>query len=293
MRKSTRILAPVLASGVVFGVSGFSAHAATVTVEPGDTLWSIAQAERVSVSDLQAINNGLDPYNLQPGTMINLNEQSDSTGSHTVQEGETFYSIASQYEGVSAQQLMEKNSDLDPYNLQPGTTVLIENDSESARETADQVVTHLQSQDMEAVSSYIHPDDGVRFSPYAFVDQENDQVFSSEEVENLWHDETEYLWGNYDGSGHPIEYTFSEYYEEFVYNRDYAHAEEVAVDERQGPGNTIDNTGDVYPDATVVEYHFPSSGEYQGMDWDSLRLAMVQENGEWYVVGIINDEWTI
>jgi hypothetical protein len=29
------------------------------------------------------------------------------------------------------------------------------------------------------------------------------------------------------------------------------------------------------------------------MDWESLRLVFVQEDGAWWLVGIVHDEWTI
>jgi hypothetical protein len=29
------------------------------------------------------------------------------------------------------------------------------------------------------------------------------------------------------------------------------------------------------------------------MDWVSLRLVFVQEGGQWYLVVLVNDRWTI
>jgi len=43
-----------------------------------------------------------------------------------------------------------------------------------------------------------------------------------------------------------------------------------------------------------VEYHFPGiDPQYGGLDWRSLRLVFQQSGGEWYLVGIIHDQWTI
>ncbi|WP_018922760.1 hypothetical protein [Salsuginibacillus kocurii] len=41
----------------------------------------------------------------------------------------------------------------------------------------------------------------------------------------------------------------------------------------------------------MVEYHFPA--DEGDLNWGSLRIVLEQEAGEWHVVGIINDEWTI
>ncbi|MFC0559365.1 hypothetical protein [Halalkalibacter alkalisediminis] len=160
-------------------------------------------------------------------------------------------------------------------------------------ETADTIVHLLKDHDMKGVADFIHPTDGVRFSPYGYIDVDNDQVFSAEEVKNLWEDETVYHWGSLDGTGEPIDKTFPEYYERFVYDEDYANAEETAVDERLGHGNTLDNTKEVYPSASVVEFHFSGFEEqYEGMDWRSLRLVLKEEDDKWYLVSIIHDEWT-
>ncbi|SDI29451.1 S-layer homology domain-containing protein [Alteribacillus bidgolensis] len=168
------------------------------------------------------------------------------------------------------------------------------NEEAEAKAAADDVIGALKNKNSERFASFVHPDKGVRFSPYAYVDPENDQHFSAEETEGLFEEDTEYLWGHYDGSGHPIEQDFSSYYEEFIYDRNFANAEETSVNERIGQGNTIDNSQDVYPEAFVVEYYFSGDEEeYAGMDWKSLRIAVDKHKGEWYVVGVIHDEWTI
>ncbi|WP_096199831.1 hypothetical protein [Bacillus sp. FJAT-45350] len=161
-------------------------------------------------------------------------------------------------------------------------------------EAADVVVNALQQKDMKTVSTFVHPTKGVRFSPYGYVREDVDKVFTAEEVEGLMEDETVYTWGVFDGKGNPIEKTFADYYERFVYDVDFANPEEKAVNERLGHGNTLDNTDEVYPNATVVEYHFSGFEEqYDGMDWRSLRLVIEEKNDQWYLVGVIHDEWTI
>lgn len=170
--------------------------------------------------------------------------------------------------------------------------------SEEARQIieqrANEVITALQEKDMETLSNYVHPDKGVRFSPYAFVRPEDHVVFSAEEIQGAFEDEPVYHWGTYDGSGEPIDLTFSEYYDEFVYSQDFAAAPQVGYNEVLGQGNTINNAQEVYEDAIIVEYHFPGfDPQYEGMDWESLRLVFQEYQGTWYLVGIIHDQWTI
>ncbi|MDW7753667.1 MAG: hypothetical protein SCH68_00710 [Brevefilum sp.] len=158
---------------------------------------------------------------------------------------------------------------------------------------AAQVINALAEKNMARVADFVHPEMGVRFSPYGFVREEH-QVFMAGELDALVGSEQVYTWGAYDGTGDPIELTFDDYYQEFVYSSDFANPEQMAVDDRLGQGNTINNIGEFYPGSSFVEYHFSGFEEqYEGMDWESLRLVFVEEDGTWWLVGIVHDEWTI
>ena len=157
---------------------------------------------------------------------------------------------------------------------------------------AESAIRALEARDMDALAELVHSSAGLRFSPYSFVLPEH-QVFSREQLPGLLADPTLYTWGNYDGSGEPIEMSFADYFDRFVYSKDFADAEQVSVDQRLGLGNTIDNSHEFYPEAVVVEYHVPGENpDYGGMDWQSLRLVFQQQEGAWYLVGVIHDEWT-
>jgi hypothetical protein len=162
----------------------------------------------------------------------------------------------------------------------------------TVKQAADRVIQALAARDLEALASSVHPHQGLRFSPYAFVREEH-QAFAAEDLQGLFDTDEVRLWGRYDGTGEPIKLSFEEYYEEFIYSADFANAGQVAVDERLGQGNTINNIHDFYPEASYVEYYIPGTEEYGGMDWESLRLVFVQENDVWILVGIVHDEWTI
>jgi hypothetical protein len=160
-------------------------------------------------------------------------------------------------------------------------------------ETANQVLQALAEKDLETVASFVHPQQGLRFSPYAFVRDEH-QVFMAEDLLGLFDSDKVYVWGRYDGSGEPIALTFADYYAEFVYSSDFADAEQVAVNERLGRGNTVHNIQEFYPGSSFVEYYLPGTEEeYGGLDWESLRLVFLQKGDVWMLVGIVHDEWTI
>ena len=167
--------------------------------------------------------------------------------------------------------------------------------NEQVAARASEAIMALKDGDLDALSGLVHPDRGVRFSPYATVHagDDDDLVFSADELKSLMADPTVYHWGTYDGSGMPIELTFRQYYEEFVYDVDFARPDVVGFNERVGQGNSIDNIASAYPDGVMVEYHFEGfDPEYAGMDWRSLRLVFEEEDGIWYLVGIVHDQWT-
>ena len=63
---------------------------------------------------------------------------------------------------------------------------------------------------------------------------------------------------------------------------------------RIGQGNSLNNIREFYPGSYFVEYHFSGfDPQYAGMDWQSLRLVFLEEDGVWLLVGIVHDQWTI
>ena len=159
-------------------------------------------------------------------------------------------------------------------------------------ERANQAVYALQSRDLAALAALVHPQQGLRFSPYGYV-QAQDQLFSAAQVAGLGSDPTVYTWGAFDGSGAPIQMAFEQYFMQFVYDQDFARPQQLGFNKFLGQGNTLNNLVEFYPQAQFVEYYFSGfDPQYSGMDWRSLRLVFVQEGGVWYLAGIVHDEWT-
>jgi hypothetical protein len=156
----------------------------------------------------------------------------------------------------------------------------------------------LREQDWATVTAAVHPERGVRFSPYTYVrtgqNDGADLLFGAEELSALVTEPAAYVWGRYDGSGEPIALPFADYYARFVYDADFAWAYAVGYDRTVGSGNTINNLSDVYPEAHVVEFYMAGSDpQVAGLDWRSLRLVLEKVGETWYLVGVVHDEWTI
>ena len=159
---------------------------------------------------------------------------------------------------------------------------------------ANEVLLLLHNKDLDKLAAYIHPDKGVRFSPYAYIEPQKDLIFTAEQIKNAFSDQKEYTWGNYDGTGEPIKLTFKDYFHKFIYDAEFINAKEISYNHPLGKGNTINNAAEIYPNANIVEYHFPGiDPKYEGMDWRSLRLVFEEKDSNWYLVGIVHDQWTI
>jgi hypothetical protein len=168
-------------------------------------------------------------------------------------------------------------------------------DVEAARKAAIEVVDALKARDMATVARYAHPTQGVRFSPYAFVDPAKDQVWKAEELAGWFADTTTRTWGTEDGTGFDIERTPSAYYERFVFPKDFTNGATINVNADQARGNSINNAATVYPDGVRVEFYLPPTQTPEGpnIDWRALRLVLVGVAGQAKLVAVIHDQWTI
>ena len=113
--------------------TGQSGNKITYTVKSGDVLGRIAEKHGVGLSELKKWN-GLTSNNIQIGQQLVIYTKGSapaSTGStakgestYTVKSGDSFYSIAKNYPGVSAQNLMDYNG-MKASDLKPGMKLKI------------------------------------------------------------------------------------------------------------------------------------------------------------------------
>lgn len=152
----------------------------------------------------------------------------------------------------------------------------------------------LQRQDWTTLAAYVHPERGVTFTPYSTVEPETDLTFTADQIKNLAQDQNIYTWGFEDGRGDPIQMTLTQYFERYVYDRDYTQATEIGIDRIITGGNALENLSEAYLGCRFVDFCFPSADPVNdGLDWSSLKLVFQPEAEHWYLVGIVHGEWTI
>jgi membrane-bound lytic murein transglycosylase D len=111
-------------------------NAATYTVQKGDVLGKIAERHGCTVAQLKQWN-GLTSNNIQVGQKLKVSgkaaapqatsapaAQTGEYTTYTVKSGDSFYSIAKNYSGISAQDIMNFNG-VSSSSLKPGMTIKI------------------------------------------------------------------------------------------------------------------------------------------------------------------------
>lgn len=155
-----------------------------------------------------------------------------------------------------------------------------------------EILQALKNKDYKKLAEYIHPEKGIRFSMYAFVNPKDDKHFSKTDFEKYEPTKTLFTWGAMDGSGELYKATIDDYLTKWVYSKDFVTGQ-TSLNEFLGKGNSLNNLKKIYPNADFVENFIKGSEANAEMDWKTLRLVFEEYQGKYYLVGVVNDQWTI
>ncbi len=154
------------------------------------------------------------------------------------------------------------------------------------------VLNAIKSKDAIELSKFVHPKKGVLFSPYGTIEVKRAQVFMPAQLKEFFKNSKQLEWGTEAGRGDPIRLSPEDYFNAYVYDVEFSETEIVTFDGIHQETNSIQNIKDVFPESHYVEFFVPGSEEFEGMDWRSLKLAFSEYNDQYYLVGIIHDQWT-
>jgi len=158
------------------------------------------------------------------------------------------------------------------------------------------VLTAFKNKQYDSLSLLIHPEEGVLFSPYGYVDTASNVVIKAETMKT-WADkkkQVKMVWGWYDGDDEEIKLTMNEYVKLFVYDVDFLKPDSIKVDELVAGEHVLKMLRDFFPGCHIVESHFAGFDKKQeGMDWRNLRLVFKLKDGKYYLIGVVHDEWVI
>ena len=173
-------------------------------------------------------------------------------------------------------------------SLESGTV----NKEEILKTLNNEILSTLKTKDYVKFTNYIHPEKGVRFSMYAYVNPKKDKNFTKEEFKKYVTTNIKFTWGDQDGTGDPLVLSIKDYLRDWVFRKDFIKGE-FQLNSFKGTGNSLNNLTEIYPKLNFTENYLPGSEEYAEMDWNSLRFVFEELYGTYYLVAVINDEWTI
>lgn len=155
-----------------------------------------------------------------------------------------------------------------------------------------EVLELLKTKNYRKISRYIHPEKGLRFSMYGYVQPKKDKIFSKNDFEKYIGTEIKFTWGEKDGTGDLLQMSLQNYLEKWVFVKDFTIGE-TFIDETKRSGNSINNIKEIYPNSIYTENYIKGTEKYAEMDWNALRLVFEQYEGKLFLVAIINDQWTV
>lgn len=88
--------------------------------------------------------------------------------------------------------------------------------------------------------------DGIRFSPYPYVNLKEDVVVKKDDIKTFIKEDKMINRGNADGSGYPITTTFSDYRTRYIYNAKFLTEGTPYINTKVQRGNMKSNVYEVY-----------------------------------------------
>ncbi|KIA88221.1 hypothetical protein [Kaistella jeonii] len=162
---------------------------------------------------------------------------------------------------------------------------------ETLKKLNNEILSTLKSKDYDSFSNYIHPEKGITFSMYSYINPKKDKHFSGEGFKNYSATKTRFTWGEKDGTGDLLVLSIKDYMTEWVFTRNFKNSE-FYFNEFKGIGNTINNIKKIYPNDLFTENFIPGTEIFSGMDWSSLIFVFEQYNDNYYLVAVANNSWT-
>lgn len=154
-----------------------------------------------------------------------------------------------------------------------------------------EILKSIKTKNYNKLATFIHPQDGVRFSPYANISL-NDRKFLGSELIQLAKQSKPIDWGSSWDEGTEL-LTIGQYFKKFVYDVDFLNAELKSINKFHSQGTDLNNITDVYPGCDVTEFFFSGFDEKNGgMDFRGLRLVFKLLDKHPFLIAIVHDEWT-
>ncbi|KFF18592.1 hypothetical protein [Chryseobacterium sp. JM1] len=165
-------------------------------------------------------------------------------------------------------------------------------DEAAVKAANDLILQALKNKDYKTFTSFIHPEKGISFSMYGFVNPKEDQHLSKEDFEKFQPTKTLFTWGAQDGSGDPYKASINDYLTKWVFSKDFTGSQ-YSLNKFQAGGNSLNNLKEIYSGKDFTENYIKGTEKNGEMDWKTIRFVFEEFQGKQYLVAVVNDQWTI
>ncbi len=162
----------------------------------------------------------------------------------------------------------------------------------SLYQVSDEIILAFKAKNWDKVAAYFHPQKCVIFSPYSYINTEENACLTASEFLKLAHSGQLTEWGIQDGTGDTIRLSLDHYVQRYVYDKPYDTLKESSLNNYVHYGSSLDNLNEIFNKVDVVEYYIPGTEEYANIDWRQLKLVFEVFDNKYYLVGIVHNEWT-
>ncbi|MCT8137339.1 hypothetical protein H1D32_06015 [Anaerobacillus sp. CMMVII] len=161
---------------------------------------------------------------------------------------------------------------------------------------ANAILTHLENESWELLMRSVHPEKGLLFSPYAYVEKDKNVTFTREEVAAFATNENKYVFGHHYAKDDSVyENTPKDFIRSILINYEYLNKKvsyklTTFNQTYQPSGGIINNLSKAFPEGKYVEFFAPPQSEEQEHLWQALRFVFEErEDKRWYLVAIVRD----
>lgn len=186
----------------------------------------------------------------------------------------------------SCEEKIQNKKSLEPQKMAEKTEV------QKVKEVNDAILFLLKKRNYSRLSKFVSPHRGVRFSMYAHVTVKTDKVFTKADFDKYLSSDMVFTWGERDGSGDRFTATLRNYLSQWVFAADYSEGR-FSYNKFLVEGNSQNNLEKIYVKDVFTENYLPGTAQNSFMDWKVLRLVFEEIQGKYYLVAIVNDQWTI
>lgn len=160
----------------------------------------------------------------------------------------------------------------------------------SVLEAAEQIRAGLVSSTGPQIADEFVPDSWIAMSGRTTIE---DGPFGPATVTaaDLANGDTEYVF-EYTEAG-PIITSVDDWMNDYRQSSTLIDPDATSVNASLGFGNSINNLAERYPNADVVEFHRQGRGELKDFNWSTTRIVLEKIDGQWKLLAIMGDTWTI